>query len=624
MELLSKPLDQLFFPLQKRYTSFRAVYYLLKCYILFSGSSQSDDATTDDNNKRGNYGQAKSNSCDCIGVSQSNNNMIITENCYYSEPNIEKSVWSKDKKPKTSCLKKSKRHTDILQEYNLSNKVKKFNVHQLPNIIDNSKMIFGSLKNMFSIPLPERGVPEGQEDLQSVCECIPETLDYNSQQKSQPEKSQRPNLSKSLDGGIKDIKAGPKRYVHNVDEQLRRKNDEDLYAPSNNVSRENSKDFVIVPNETPIVVPPAVVIEPADVEVTPQTNFRNKFIINCESIVYEHTGVSYCYEGKSQEESFFEKNTPIAEPSSKPFTTAPFKKKLSNMFKSLTESSSSTPAPTKEKPPVPVIENNQKPTNIMEISMTSSCSDKESTLSDYTITTTSTSTTDQTPGSSTSRNQSNESNSQRKNRHLSSPLRKKSVTTTRIDRTRMSPDLFNNSSCCDKNISLSEEFDDILTITTTDSDKTDSDIVIVDYQETIADKKEIQRLSKNYLKPPSTKTSLINRFLRNVTQKKIMDASIKKNTQIMGKMKSEKKLFGNLYPKVPAKRIDKSFIDDLNAEIAMEIEMSSVAEQDVCKEYYKEQLEFGVGEISIEIFNGNCFHILMSDQEVLMKVSSFF
>lgn len=590
------------------------VYFFNAYSFLFQflGSSQSDDATADDNKR--NYAQAKSNSCDCIGISQTNNNLIITENCYYSEPNIEKSVWSKDKKPKTSCLKKSKRHTDILQEHNLSNKVKKFNVHQLPNIIDNSKMIFGSLKNMFSIPLPERGVPEGQEDLQSVCECIPETLDYNAQQ----QQKSRPNLSKSLDGGIKDIKAGPKRYVHNVDEQLRRKNDEDLYAPSNNVSRENSKDFVIVPNETPIVVPPAV-----DVEVTPQTNFRNKFIINCESIVYEHTGVSYCYEGKSQEDSFFEKNTPIAEPSSKPFTTAPFKKKLTNMFKSLTESSSSTvvtPVPLKEKPPVVIIENNQKPVNIMEISMTSSCSDKESTLSDYTITTTSTSTTDQTPGSSTSRNQSNESNSLRKNRHLSSPARKKSITTTRIERTRMSPDLFNNS-CCDKNNSLSEEFDDILTITTTDTDKTDSDIVIVDYQETIADKKEIQRLSKNYLKPPSTKTSLINRFLRNVTQKKIMDASIKKNTQIMGKMKSEKKLFGNLYPKAPGKRIDKSFIDDLNAEIAMEIEMSSVAEQDVCKEYYKEQLEFGVGEISIEIFNGNSFHILMSDQEILMKVS---
>lgn len=68
-----------------------------------------------------------------------------------------------------------------------------------------------------------------------------------------------------------------------------------------------------------------------------------------------------------------------------------------------------------------------------------------------------------------------------------------------------------------KSTILSEEFDDILTITTTtdtanERPSTESDLVIVDY--TDVDYAQL-------LKPPTpaAKTSLINRFLRNVTQK---------------------------------------------------------------------------------------------------------
>jgi len=68
-----------------------------------------------------------------------------------------------------------------------------------------------------------------------------------------------------------------------------------------------------------------------------QGEFRSKFIINCESTVFEHTGVSY-ETGEPQSElsfgnqhnsvaSLLEQNTPIAEPAAsqikKSFLDAP-------------------------------------------------------------------------------------------------------------------------------------------------------------------------------------------------------------------------------------------------------------------------------------------------------------
>lgn len=629
---------------------------------LDSGSSHSDENGS-------NYTQAKSNSCDCIGSTNSqNNNMIITENCYYSEPSIEildesmgnirKSVWSKDKKPKSSCLKKSKRHTDILVECNLNTKVKKFNVHPLTdmnNLIDNSKMIFGSLKNIFSIPLPERGVPEGSEDLQSVCECIPEpdTSTTNISQKP------RPFLSKSLDGGFKDIPGKDKEnFVHNVDEQLRRKNDEDLYAPT----RQNSRDFVIVSTVTDELDESKNTeeLEPNSEQKTEQ-NYRNKFIINCESTVFEHTGISYCYE-EDQSIEIPKTTTPVVPSSMNTnqtlFSAAPLKQKLSSIFKNLTTDSNidadknarkiimspvvSEKSIIKQDDTI-ITQKNNVVGNLMEVSMTSSFSDNNSIISDLTTTTTTT-TTDQIYQSVNKQIKSSteSTNSPRKIRHLASPA-KKSMT-TRFERGRMLPDLFNNTSISlsgreSKATMLSEEFDDILTITTCDTDK--SDMVIVDYSacdiQTASTSSQNLDTSNNFLKPISSKSSLINRFLRNVTQKKIIDATIKKNTLFAKSVKSEKKLFNNLYPKTSKLHADKATImADFNAEIALEIELSESVKNKIqsstlsltqqpatpstsieCDK--KMCIDIGVGEVSIDVFNGNYLHILRGADEILMK-----
>lgn len=394
---------------------------LYKCSCSSSNSSlDSDENDKNSNNQQQQqYGQAKSSSCDCIGAANTANNNFIGkcglsadiflyflikfyifipgDNCYYSEPNMDfkespprqKSVWNKEKKPKSSCLKKSKCQTNIIHEQDLNTKMKKFNVHDMNQLLDNSsKMIFGSLKSIFTMPLPERGVPEGSEDLQSVIECAaeldqtpehkikePQLLSNPSQLSESPPLKQKPFLSKSLDGSKQ--QPAIKKFVHNVDEQLRRKNEEDIYAPTRQNSDEKSKneqqnntcvkasatpqlqrqhEFEVTEldnnssSSTSLATSAGNSAATSACETSERTPFRNKFIINCESTVFEHTGVSYCYESSSFNDltnmedsqgsiaSLIEKDTPIAQPEPdqlrSAFIAAPIAKTFSNFFRS--------------------------------------------------------------------------------------------------------------------------------------------------------------------------------------------------------------------------------------------------------------------------------------------------
>lgn len=390
---------------------------LYKCSCSCSNYSLDSDENDKNSNNQQQYGQAKSSSCDCIGeANTANNNFIgksgiskyfplvskklcsvIGDNCYYSEPNMDfnespprqKSVWNKEKKPKSSCLKKSKCQTNIIHEQDLNTKMKKFNVHDMNQLLDNSsKMIFGSLKSIFTMPLPERGVPEGSEDLQSVIECAaeldqtPEHKIIDTQQASNlnqlsesPPLKQKPFLSKSLDGSKQ--QPAIKKFVHNVDEQLRRKKEEDIYAPTRQNSDEKPKNQEVITSTNKTTSTPQLqrqhefeVTEldnnsssstslatsagnsaaTSTCEISERTSFRNKFIINCESTVFEHTGVSYCYESSSFNDltnmedsqgsiaSLIEKDTPIAQPEPdqlrSAFIAAPIAKTFSNFFRS--------------------------------------------------------------------------------------------------------------------------------------------------------------------------------------------------------------------------------------------------------------------------------------------------
>lgn len=240
-------------------------------------------------------------------------------------------------------------------------------------------------------------------------------------------------------------------------------------------------------------------------------------------------------------------------------------------------------------------------------------------------------------------------NLEKQSRHIPSPLKKRlsasgsnliqqnapqryGVSAPQPDPTLLSPDLFSHYNIArggsgrdSKSTILSEEFDDILTVTT-DTDKNESDIIIVDYPE-VSDRQSSVDYA-NLLKPPQppAKTSLINRFLRNVTQKKILESSIKRNNFFAHKLKTGQKLFtGNLYVKGARPR-NIELIEDLNAEIAMEIEMSGVnsprreltnLESDLPGDLSR--FELGIGEISVDVFIGSNLHFLLNASEILMK-----
>ncbi|KAL9697167.1 hypothetical protein quinque_000608 [Culex quinquefasciatus] len=677
-----------------------------KCACSDSNSSLDSGSSNEGGAAAANYKQGKSNSCECIGGGggQQNNNNVISDNCYYSEPNIEhldefngnvgvgaaaaagekvvKSVWSKEKKPKSSCLKKTKRNmmytNVVVPEYDLTKKVKKFNVHHR-SVIDNSKMIFGSLKDIFGISLPERGVPEGSEDLSTVRECIPES---NEPMIDDFTVVQKPKnfLSKSLDGGFGGggvkAKGNVKKYVHNVDEQLRRKNDEDLYAPSRKNSVEEEEKQRVEEEEE------VVVQKPSDLPLAeqPKPAYRNKYIINGESTVFEHTGVSYCYdeeEGKSQATDDgigTPKDLPIGESTSGSFIgKTQIKKKLSNIFQKMNVigSNATTPSPSAAQAPAPLApvpllcrsggdgaleepKGVEQPTR-MESSTISSCgSDHSSSVLSETK-----------GGGTTPRENTNRElvspRSSSKNRHLASPMRKKSLT-TRLEpnssRARMSPDLFNPAAAGRHHlVTLADEFDDILTVTTSNETDKDSsnDLVILDYPSTsstptpdggevpgekvspfvVPSSRRYNPMTASTSSASTSKSSLINRFLRNVTQKKILEATIKQNSFFQAKLSTERKLFESLVPK-GVKALNRDLIEDLNAEIAMEIELSSSAcqlDRIQLNEAHLDQggyglslgeIKFdgggvGVGEIPVDVFNGNRLHIFRNENEVLMK-----
>ncbi|XP_062121934.1 LOW QUALITY PROTEIN: uncharacterized protein LOC133835834 [Drosophila sulfurigaster albostrigata] len=672
---------------------------LYRCACSSSNSSLDSDEQDKNSNSNANrkqYEQAKSSSCDCIGMSNANNN-LIGENCYYSEPNIgdagspkQKSVWNKEKKPKSSCLKKTKRHTNIIQEQDLSDRVKKFNVHDIKHqLLDNSsKMIFGSLKSIFTMPLPERGVPEGSEDLQSVVECVPEleqTPEHKPthQQKLQyqspdsPPLKAKPFLSKSLDGNKQ--AQGVKKFVHNVDEQLRRKNDDHSASSSTEASpMDSSKQHVLRRQDE---FDKETAAGAVSIVTSTQSEFRSKFIINCESTVFEHTGVSYETSESNQLEpsisttqhssvaSLLERDTPIAQPASQlrsSFMAAPIAKTFSNFFRSFTDSSANNAEAEKEKEQKEQQQQQAATDSYFASKMSKTARPQQAQAIPNKLPTTHSSSTI-SELSSISNNTNSNSNScskppsqsqinanplmlgsvERQSRHLPSPLKKRGqpLQPPRYgDQQHHSRSLHSPSSYLgarggcpgpgapggsgrdSKSTILSEEFDDILTITTTtdtanDRPSTESDLVIVDY--TDVDYAEL-------LKPPTpaAKTSLINRFLRNVTQKKILESSIRKNDFFADKLRGEQKHVGShLYVRgVRPKNYE--LIDDLNAEIAMEIEMSGANSprrelavgMDLDLPGDLSRFELGIGEISIDIFSGKHLSIFREPDEQLLKV----
>lgn len=631
---------------------------LYHCKCSSSDSSESDDGTNGnetENTKRNDYTRKKSSSCDCIGQTNTKNNhnsqATITDNCYFSEPCIEtmdespessspKSVWRKEIKPKSSCLKKNYRETGVIIEHDLNSKVKTFNVHhQLPDMNN----LIGSLKNIFSMPLPERGVPEGCEDLNNVYECLPDN----------DTPMQKPiELVITSQQGV----------------QIRRKPELSLFPIP---PADDEHTHVSIAADTSI----------GTNSLSDNSNsFRNKFIINCESTVIEHTGV-FCENRDPEAIPDIPNSSSNCVTPQKPsksilsFSATPLKQKIGNFFSSFSSSRSEmaqvadSPSPLRERERIQQQqlqaklkklqeeqllkswshndnkndkytypnENDSLGTSSMTSSMISYSSDKHSITTNSTITssTNTTSGYDRNdllylkPPIGTTKT-STQTSPNKKTRHLESPLRRRS-NTTKFDRSKLSPDLFGGQRPAPNPMALiTAEFDDLLTITTTSNDIeiNESEIEIVDHStvnEAImqAQKEEsAASTSNNLLRLPSSKSSLINRFLRNVTQKKINDATVKKNNILSAKYREPPKLFNNLYVK-PAKPINFDSVADLNAEIAMEIEMNVQSENET-EMIDANDFGIGVGEISADLFEINNLHFLRDDKEKVIKVCNFY
>lgn len=536
-------------------------FYHCTCSSSSSISSESESSSSSNKSDQVvavGYKQSKSSSCDCIESSPHRGSGIEIGKgtCYFSEPNIGKSVWNKEKMPKSSCLKKSKSadsEKKKVQDQVSSNSVKKFNIHQISSSVikDNGKSIIGSLKDILGISLAERGVPEGSEE--TPCEAQEEIPSPTKKDLSflskvglfMPTTEKLQKFSKSLDGGLGNQN---KKFVHNVDEQLRRANEEDLYASSNSNSRKNS-----------LKTDSSVEEKEADEDLTMSSSIvRNKFIINNESTVFEHIGT---VESNST-------LTPIL--STSPQFNA-LSSKISNLFNSFTKSSQEDLL--KNEDDSSIVSN-----EISEKSSNSGAVPKKPQIK------------------------------------LSTPSPRKN------SKSSMMPDLFNREHLPQH--SLSNEFDDILSINS-------NDIVIVDYA-------DVGKCTENYLKLPtssssSSKSSLINRFLRNVTQKKILEATIRKNSFFQSKLKNESKLFsGDLFVKGVRPK-DDEFVKNLNEEINMEVEMgcNSLDYEDeenqsnrssICSDGGHNDYVFGIGEMKIDMFKKRRnLRLFRDDGEIMMK-----
>lgn len=555
-----------------------------------SGSSSENNSKSSDNSDQ-NYPQTKSSSCDCIG--SSDNLMEMSRGAFFSEPNIRKSVWNKERKPKSSCLKKSKATAatgpaaaaalpQSEQKCAKSidfNPMKKFNIHQMTKkvIQDNNagKMIIGSLKDILGISLPERGVPEGSEDPE---ECFPREQkpptpaprmkDMSFLQKvglfrQNPSKTQ--TLSKSLDGGLGNQQ---KKFIHDVDNHLRRAHEDDSSSSSGSSSRKSS-----LKNESSIEE------KEADEDLTSsRTVMRNKFIINCESTVFEHTGTIEIPE-----------STLISASSS--FEGLQFtRKRCSNAGTNLPN------------------DMNSSQNLAAEMTKTDSELNIASTISDMT--------------SSMHSEFSYKSDCSAKS--LSSQIRS------------LRDHVNSKQSLLEQNDIPKAREDGIV-------DEVDAndveDIVMVNHDDV---KIDCSNSANNYyLKIPSimtsssssAKNSLISRFLRNVTQKKILDATIKRNDFFQSKLKNERKVFGgDLYLKVKPK--DESLIKSLNWEIDSEIEMGLEYDDtestkdnrlSVCSaSSFEFDTNEGIGELRTDLIQVRELHLLRDENETLMKAFKLF
>ncbi|XP_068617684.1 uncharacterized protein prd1 [Battus philenor] len=223
----------------------------------------------------------KSYSCDEFS---NNGHVAFMRKTYFSEADIDQNH-ERMKKPlevtqspiTVKSVLKKKRYitTNIVEERKQNNKV--LNLLDANNIIDSLKIFYRNFNFTFTA---EKGLPETSFEINNVVEALP--CDVN----------QNKNLSKSLDSGFQ------------IDD------DEDFVEINLN-SQPDSEKPLQIPNSSKNPVTERTSNEGSPrhkltLNMKAQTDKKlvnkadafpplNKFVVNCESTVYEHKGVSYSY-----------------------------------------------------------------------------------------------------------------------------------------------------------------------------------------------------------------------------------------------------------------------------------------------------------------------------------------
>ncbi|GBP92983.1 Pleckstrin homology domain-containing family M member 2 [Eumeta japonica] len=380
---------------------------------------------------------------------------------YFSEADIDQSH-DRTKKPlevsqspvvKSVLKKKRYITTNVVEEKRQNSKVL--------NILD-TNIILDSLKNFyknFNFNLtPEKGLPETCPELNQVVEALPTDVNQNKK------------LSKSLDSGFQN--GDEDDFVEiNLNESSAKSFKEPVTGiPINNkldgnLSKESSPRHKLTLNMK------SEQNTPNKADAFPPVN---KYVVNCESTVYEHKGVSYSYIHDTFQTAFdTPKQSFVPLPESEPKTESTTNSNKSVCEKMETESSSVTSTPRR-----------QINKRIQEE-------------------------TDQKNGIT---------------KHLSSP---KKQNINRYNR---------------KSASTAPKSSEELTQTSSDNcSNTDNSIVkgIDDFE--FYDSSANQKLMSN-------KSALLNRYLKNVCQKKDLELKIKNNKFYQNKLRLEKGFPSIIYP----------------------------------------------------------------------------
>lgn len=278
----------------------------------------------------------KSYSCDAF---ENNGHVAFMRKTYFSEADIDQSTdrmkmpLEVSHSPNTvkSVLKK-KRYitTSIVEERKSHNKV--LNLLDANNIIDSLKNFYKNFNFNFA---PEKGLPENSLELNNVVEALPCDVNHNKK------------LSKSLDSGFQAEDEDDFVEINLNGQPLDTVRPKDLSTPSKtSVAGERTPKEGSPRHKLTLNMKAQLDKKPNKADLPP----LSKYVVNCESTVYEHKGVSYSYVHDTFQTAFdAPKETFVPIPETTPVTELVTSTSKIDLTKSTdTDSSSKTSTPKRQ------------------------------------------------------------------------------------------------------------------------------------------------------------------------------------------------------------------------------------------------------------------------------------